>query len=52
MDGEVATSAFESGSPANEQEATQFQVGANETISAESAEESAVQERLEDLGYL
>jgi predicted AlkP superfamily phosphohydrolase/phosphomutase len=52
MDGEVATSVFESGSPANEREVTQFQVGANETISDESAEESAVQERLDDLGYL
>lgn len=52
MDGEVAMSVLESGSPANEREVTQFQVGSNETLSAESAEESAVQERLEDLGYL
>ena len=52
MDGEVAKSVFEPTSPASEREATRFQINSEKVVASESPEESAVQDRLEDLGYL
>lgn len=52
MDGEVATSTIEPGSPAAKREITHFEVSRDKEVSTESDSKSATRERLEDLGYL
>lgn len=52
LDGHVRNSIFEPESPANEREINRYQPTRDGTALAESSEESAVQDRLEDLGYL